>query len=73
MQKVRFRWVGTQKQYKKGKRYEKIVSKYMACSASAAYTFNNKSCDHTVFVCCNRADSANAKSYVSSMCGGNGS
>jgi hypothetical protein len=40
-QKARSLWTGTQKQYKKGQQYEKIVSKYVACSTSAAYIFND--------------------------------
>lgn len=61
-----------QKQYKKGQQYEKIVSNYVACSTSAAYIFNDKSCSDTIFVCSNRADSADTKSFVSSMCSKNG-
>lgn len=61
-----------QKQYKKGQQYEKIVSKYVACSTSAAYIFNDKSCRDTIFVCNNWAGSTGTKSFVSSMCSRNG-
>ena len=61
-----------QKQYKKGQQYEKIVSKYMACSTSTACIFNNKFCSNTIFVYNNRAGSTDTKSYIGSVCSGNG-
>ena len=72
MQKTKSHWTGMQKQYKKGQQYEKIVSNYVACSTSAAYIFNDKSCSNTIFVCSNRADNTDTKSYIGSVCSGNG-
>lgn len=61
MQKTRSHWTGTQKQYKKGQQYEKIVSNYVACSTSAAYIFNDKSCSNTIFVCSRNGGQSNKK------------
>lgn len=72
MQKAGSHWTGTQKQYKKGQQYEKIVSKYVACSTSAAYIFNDKPCSHTLFACRDWAGSPDAKPFISSVCSENG-